>query len=60
MILKGLSALSIDINKFKDEFDVLGNHITNAGTKYADTQKRLDKVTDKLSNIQDTKQIELK
>ncbi|MCX5711058.1 MAG: DNA recombination protein RmuC [Candidatus Omnitrophica bacterium] len=60
MILKGLSALSIDINKFKDEFDILGNHITNAGTKYADTQKRLDKVTDKLTNIQDTKQIEAK
>jgi len=60
MILKGLSALSIDINKFKDEFDILGNHITNAGTKYADTQKRLDKVTDKLTNIQDTKQIETK
>ncbi|MCX5709912.1 MAG: DNA recombination protein RmuC [Candidatus Omnitrophica bacterium] len=60
MILKGLSALTIDINKFKDEFDILGNHITNAGTKYADTQKRLDKVTDKLTNIQDTKQIETK
>jgi len=60
MILKGLSALAIDVNKFKDEFDILGNHITNAGTKYADTQKRLDKVSDKLSNIQDTKQIESK
>ncbi|MFH1199168.1 MAG: hypothetical protein V1650_03310, partial [Candidatus Omnitrophota bacterium] len=59
-ILKNLSGLTIDINKFKEEFDVLGNHLTNASTKYSDSQKRLDKFSDKLINIQDQKAIEVK
>jgi DNA recombination protein RmuC len=57
-ILKSLSALNIDINKFKEDFDLLGSHLGNAGRKYEDSQKRLDRFQDKLSNIQDTKQIE--
>jgi len=60
VILKNLSGLTIDINKFKEDFDVLGNHLTNASTKYNDSQKRLDKFSDKLTNIQDTKVIENK
>ena len=59
-ILKDLSALNIDINKFKEDFDILGSHLVNASTKYNDSQKKLDKFSDKLSNIQDTKQIEVK
>jgi len=59
-ILKNLSGLTIDINKFKEDFDILGNHLTNASTKYSDSQKRLDKFSDKLTNIQDTKVIENK
>ncbi len=57
IILKSLSALNIDINKFKEDFDLLGAHLTNAGRKYEDSQKRLDRFHDKLTNIQDTKQI---
>lgn len=60
VILKSLSALGIEIDKFKEEFDTLGGHLTNANAKYLDSQKRLDKVTDKLVNIQDTKKIEAK
>jgi len=59
-ILKNLSALTIEINKFKDDFDVLGSHISNANTKYEDSQKKLDRFQDRLSNIQNTKQIETK
>ncbi len=59
-ILKSLSALGIEIDKFKEEFSILGNHLTNANTKYQDSQRRLDKVADKLVNIQDTKRIEAK
>ncbi len=59
-ILKNLSALNIDIAKFKEDFDVLGNHLSNANTKYTDSQKRLDRFTGKLSDIQDAKQIEAK
>jgi len=59
-ILKSLSALEIEIDKFKEEFNILGSHLINANTKYADSQKRLDKVSDKLENIQDARQIEKK
>jgi DNA recombination protein RmuC len=48
----------VDIGKFKDEFDVLGSHVQNAASKYQDASKRLEKFSDRLLNIQDTKQIE--
>jgi DNA recombination protein RmuC len=57
-ILKRLSTLSIDISKFKEDFDLLGRHIFNANTKYTDSQKRLDRLSDKLINIQDAKSLE--
>jgi len=59
-ILKSLSALEIEIDKFKEDFDILGTHLVNSKTKYEDSQKHLDKLSDKLVNIQDTKQIETK
>ena len=59
-ILKSLSALGIEVDKFKEDFNTLGGHLSNANTKYLDSQKRLDKVADKLVNIQDYKQIESK
>jgi DNA recombination protein RmuC len=57
-ILKSLSALNIEMDKFKEEFATLGAHLNNAGSKYADSQKRLEKFADKLVNIQDSKRIE--
>jgi len=57
-ILKNLSALNIEINKFREEFDLLGSHLNNAGRKYEDSQKRLGRFQDKLTSIQDTKQLE--
>ncbi|MDD4894048.1 MAG: DNA recombination protein RmuC [Candidatus Omnitrophica bacterium] len=57
-ILKNLSTLTIEINKFKEDFDILGKHISGASSKYEDSQKRLDKFSERLTNIQDTKQIE--
>ena len=59
-ILKSLSALGIEIDRFREEFNVLGSHLNNASAKYMDSQKRLEKVSDKLVNIQDTKQIGIK
>ncbi|MFA4989742.1 MAG: DNA recombination protein RmuC [Candidatus Omnitrophota bacterium] len=59
-ILKSLSALGIEIDRFKEEFNVLGSHLNNASTKYTDSQKRLEKVSDKLIHIQDTRQIGIK
>jgi DNA recombination protein RmuC len=60
MILKRLGALSIDTDKFKEDFNILGSHLVNANTKYADAQKRFDKVNERLMDIQDTKQLESK
>jgi len=57
VILKGLGALSIEADKFKEDFNILGSHLLNANTKYADAEKRLDKVSQRLTDIQDTKQI---
>ncbi len=60
IILKNLSMLSNEIGKLKDDFDLLGGHLCNAGRKYEDSQKRLDRFSDRLTNIQDTKSIETK
>ncbi|MDI6606433.1 MAG: DNA recombination protein RmuC [Candidatus Omnitrophota bacterium] len=52
-ILKNLTTLNIEINKFKDDFDKLGGHLNNAKTKYDDSQKRLDRFSDRLVNAQE-------
>lgn len=57
-ILKSLSALDIELNKFKEEFDILGGHLSNAHTRYLDSQKRLERFSDRLSHMQDNRQIE--
>lgn len=59
-ILKNLSTLGLEINKFKEDFDTLGSHLSNAKTKYDDSQKKLDRFSDRLNNIQENKQIEAK
>ena len=58
LILKSLSALSMETEKFKEDFNTLGSHLVNANTKYSDAQKRFDKITERLINIQDTKSLE--
>ena len=57
-ILKSLSSLDVEILKFKEEFDILGKHISSTQSKYMDSQKRLDKFQDKLNVIHENKQIE--
>lgn len=59
-ILKNLSTLGLEINKFKEDFDTLGAHLSNAKTKYDDSQKKLDRFSDRLNNIQENKKIEAK
>jgi len=59
-ILKNLSMLSVEINKFKVDFDLLGRHLSEASHKYDDSSKRLDRFSDKLANIQESKPLESK
>jgi len=51
-ILKSLSALNIEVDKFREEFGVLGSHLANAGARYAESQKRLERVADRMRDIQ--------
>jgi DNA recombination protein RmuC len=57
-ILKNLSTLSSEMNKFREDFDLLGKHISNTHTKYEDSSRRLDRFSDKLTNIQATKELD--
>ena len=57
-ILKNLSALTVEINKFREDFDILGKHLCGASSKYEDSQKKLDRFSERLTNFQDTKEIE--
>jgi DNA recombination protein RmuC len=59
-ILKNLSALTVEINKFREDFDILGKHLCGASTKYEDSQKKLDRFSERLTNFQETRQIESK
>jgi DNA recombination protein RmuC len=60
IILKNLSMLSNEIGKLEEDFGLLGTHLSNANRKYEDSQKKLDRFSDRLVNIQDTKSIESK
>lgn len=59
-ILKNLGMLSNEINKFKDDFGLLGTHLLNAHRKYEDSQKKLERFSDRLNNIQNSEKIESK
>ncbi|TRZ94908.1 DNA recombination protein RmuC [bacterium] len=59
-ILKSLGALSGELNKFREDFALLGGHLTNANRKFEDSQKKLDKFSDRIAHIQDNKKIEAK
>ncbi len=51
-LLQGLFQLQGDLSRFKNEFQVLGTHLTNARAKYEDSEKRLDRFSDKLELMQ--------
>jgi DNA recombination protein RmuC len=55
-ILKHLSMLTTEINRIKDDFSSLGTHLKNAAAKFDDSQKRLERFSDKVQTIQDSKQ----
>ena len=56
-ILKALSGLTIELAKFRDDFDLLGKHLSNAGEKFDDSRKRLERFSEKLNTIHDSKAI---
>ncbi|MDD5356230.1 MAG: DNA recombination protein RmuC [Candidatus Omnitrophica bacterium] len=46
-IVEYLGMLHVDLNKFKEDFRLVGGHLTSAKTKYEEAEKRLDKFSDK-------------
>jgi len=50
-ILKRLHGLKGDFNRFREDYDVLGKHIVNTRGKYEETTKRLDRLGDRLTMI---------
>lgn len=52
VIQESLIRLKMDFSKFGEEFEVLGTHLTNASNKYELTRRQLDKVGQKLENIE--------
>ncbi len=59
-ILKGLGALSVEVDKFKNDFALLGTHLVNANKKYDDATVKLDKFHDKLDFINSEKNLKSK
>lgn len=50
-ILENLQRLSIDFNKFKEDFETVGKHLVNARNKYEEAEKRLGRFEDKLGSV---------
>ena len=47
-VMAYLADLRKDFGRFRDDFDLVGKHLGNAHTKYADAEKRLDRFDGKL------------
>lgn len=50
-ILAGLSRIALDIERFRESFDTLGNHIKNGAAKYDEADKRLGGVETKVGQL---------
>ncbi|MCB4756781.1 MAG: DNA recombination protein RmuC [Elusimicrobia bacterium] len=48
IIMDQLGRLQTDFVRFKDDFSLLGKHLSNSRTKYEDAERRLDRFEDKL------------
>jgi len=51
-IVEYLGRLHVDLNKFKEDFRLVGGHLINAKAKYEEAEKRLDKFSDKFISSQ--------
>lgn len=50
-ILNRLQGLHGDFNRFREEYEVLGKHIVNTRSKYEETTKRLNRLGERLTMI---------
>jgi DNA recombination protein RmuC len=52
-VMKQIAGLEVDFSRFRDDFEVVGKHISNAQSKYAEAEKRLDRFETKLERAAD-------
>lgn len=50
-VINSLKVFSLEVQRFAEDFRLLGNHIKNAQSKFQDSEKRLIRLNDKLENI---------
>lgn len=50
-ILREIQSLKVELGKFTDEYETVGKHLRNASAKYDDSEKRLDKVESRVSDL---------
>lgn len=55
LILTQLARLRGDFGRFRDDFTLLGKHLTNTKTKYDDAEKRLNRFDEKLTSTAESK-----
>ncbi len=51
-VLEGIQTLKKNFEGFKKDFEILGNHLRNAGQKHEDARKNLDRLGDRLERIE--------
>ncbi len=52
-VMRYCAALQKDFTKFREDFDLVGTHLSRAQTKYVDAEKRLDRFETKLDEAAD-------
>jgi DNA recombination protein RmuC len=57
-IIVYLTHLQADFQKFKDDFRVVGSHLTNARNKFEETELKLERFSDRLETAVQEKQLE--
>lgn len=50
-IIRRLSRIQGDFTRFKEDFDIVGKHISNAKNKFDETERKLMRLGDKLSSV---------
>jgi DNA recombination protein RmuC len=58
-VMAYVAELGKDFDRFKEDFDLVGTHLGRAQTKFADADKRLDKLETKLERAAEDEPLEL-
>lgn len=58
-ILVNLARLEGDLKRFKEDFEILGKHLKDAQGRYADGERKLIRIEDKLGSLEKPEQAEI-